>query len=490
MPIKIVRTSLGPPVEFTVSLIADGEGATKADGTYDRWGFRETGDEDTNPLPSLWKEGLNLSDASFHRNRLVLAGDENIVFSQAGDFFKFFLEDFDDIGDSDPIDIALSAEEVTLVEFIVPFRKSLVIFTKSGRQFDLNAPEALTPSTAAITSSTTYHTKPGVRPAVLGDALYFAAEQVGNTQLLEYFYSDTEAANTAADVSSHVEGYPPADIKTIRVVLNNDTVLLLSKGVAHDHEIYVYRFYWGQNAQGNAARLQSAWGKYVFHQDDRIVDIGIVGADCYMLVENALGYFVSRFSVPAEPAGAGYPWEVRLDNMQSQTGAYSAPNTTWTLAAPDTAINCAILGPAFGGEAGKVLTLTTVDATHVRCAGDYSAGPALVGRRFTMNVQLSRPYMRDQSGATILDMVLLLNKIVLNHKNTGSYAIRVEQPARAARDYGFVPRDGSAIEAEGSHWAYIMGNSKDTIVSIRDTSPYPCIIPSGEWVGTFVSRSM
>ena len=50
--------------------------------------------------------------------------------------------------------MSLSSEEVTLVDYVIPFRGTLVIFTKAGRQFELSAPDALTPTTASITPST------------------------------------------------------------------------------------------------------------------------------------------------------------------------------------------------------------------------------------------------------------------------------------------------------------------------------------------------
>jgi hypothetical protein len=213
LPIKMVRSSITPLV-FTVSV--------------NDWQARLSGDADTNPPVSLVEDGRSIADVAFHRNRLVMAGDENIVLSQAGDFFDLWLDDFDSIGDSDPIDVSLTADEVSLVNYVIPFRKSLLIFTSAGRQFELNTPEALTPNTAAITPSTAYSCLPDVRPVVMGGQCYFLSRLGDTTQLMEYYYSDTQVSNSAADVSAHAAGYLPDSIKTVQACLRTNTVLILS----------------------------------------------------------------------------------------------------------------------------------------------------------------------------------------------------------------------------------------------------------------------
>jgi hypothetical protein len=86
-------------------------------GTYEQcfeitevdWAFRETGDAKTNPEPSIFKGNTPITDLWFRCNRLVLVAGENIVLSQAGDFFNFYLKDFKNVRDSDPIDAAPSS---------------------------------------------------------------------------------------------------------------------------------------------------------------------------------------------------------------------------------------------------------------------------------------------------------------------------------------------------------------------------------------------
>lgn len=278
MPVQLVRESYtgdgSTPAVFSAELID--------------WVPRLSGDGDTNPLPSIFTENQPITDITLHRNRLAIAGDVNVVFSQAGDFFNFFLEDANNIKDSDPIDIALSSDEVTLIDYIMPFRKSLLIFTKAGRQFELNTPEALTPSTAAITPATSYRTL-SVRPVSIGSMAYFLADSRGSGTVYEYYYDDSQVANAAADITSHVPGLLPPSLRTITASPNNEVLLVLPDDC---NAIYAYRMFW----MGTEKR-QSAWSKWAFAETGRIADIAIIRNDCYMLIEDAGQWTLERMPV-------------------------------------------------------------------------------------------------------------------------------------------------------------------------------------------------
>ena len=486
MPIQITRESVSP-LEFKVDVID--------------WSVRFTGGDATNPIPSLWQKNNNdvysasLTDLCFHRNRLVLGGDENIIFSQAGDFFNLYLEDSDNIGDADPIDTALSTDRVTLVDYLIPFRKTLVVFTKAGRQFELNAPETLTPNTAAITPSTAYQSMANVRPAMMGSSIFFMAEkQEDSAEMREYFYDDTQSANIAADVTSHCEGYLPADIKTICPCPNNDTVLVLPADGAlasGDVGFYVYR-----DMGVKDKKIQSAWCEYTFEvredSSERICDIVIIGSYAYMLIESNEGYIITRLSIPDDKATTGWDYPVRLDNRVTKTGVYAGGWTTWTLDVPDATLDTAVLGPAFGSSAGTVLSLNRVHASAYKTAGDYSAGDVQLGRGYTMRAVLSRPYIRSEDGSTILDGTVRIHKFITNHKDTGEYTLQVEHTRRASsktRSKTFTPTF-DLIEPEGSFQMLVKGRAVDATLSISSTSPKPCIITAAEYVCSWSPRSM
>ena len=74
---------------------------------------------------------FKINDIFFHRNRLGLLSDENIILSEAGEFtaFNFFKRTTLTILDTDPIDVAVSNNKVSILKHIVPFNESLLLFS-------------------------------------------------------------------------------------------------------------------------------------------------------------------------------------------------------------------------------------------------------------------------------------------------------------------------------------------------------------------------
>lgn len=473
-PQQMVRTSLSP-LEFDVTVIP--------------WGFRPNGDDVTNPIPSLFKDSRRITDIAFHRNRLVLAGDENVVFSRAGDFFELYQEDVTNLVDSDPIDVALSANTVTLIDQVVPFRKSLVIFTKNGRQFELNSPEALTPSTAAITASTSYQAMTGVQPQPMGSMIVFAASKPTTAQVMEYLYDDVQATNVAGDITAHVEGLLPAALRTLAVVPNENMVFVLP---SDGDGLYVYRSHYLDNK-----KVQSAWSRWTYG-DDRIVDMAVFDTDLYLLVElDDGGYALDRLPVTPEAADTDMPYTVLLDRKVEVTGVYNSGTglTTFTYSPADTNMSTIVLGADFGDLAGQSKTPTRTSSTTLTLPGDYSAGPVYIGREYTKTIEFSRPYVRDRDGTSVVHGRLQLRSLVSNHRNTGTYKVRIVQGGRPTRDHEFTPNrvnvtniDQTIIEAEGAFSTLIMGRSDETALRIVNDTPMPSIITAAEWIVDFYTR--
>lgn len=243
------------------------------------WAPRGNGDANSNPVPSLWLSGSRLADIAYHKNRLVLAGDENIVLSRAGDLTNFYLDDADEIVDADPIDLQLGEQQVTKIDWLQPFRQSLLIFTKAGRQFELNNPDVLSPTTAAVTPSTSYQTSGVVRPKILGSFVYFIGPRQTSPVVYEYRYDDLRADNAASEVNAHAWDLLPGVLRSIETSTNNRVLLAMGE---NDNDLYQYTFFFnGQQKE------QSAWSQFKFDARRRISDIQIVDNDCYLLMENA-----------------------------------------------------------------------------------------------------------------------------------------------------------------------------------------------------------
>jgi hypothetical protein len=315
MPITLRRTTVSsnPGIPSTFDL-----------GVTD-WSDRTSGDDDTNPPVSFLRESSALTDIAFYRDRLVLTSGEKIAMSQTGDLFNFWIGDANNIVDSDPIDISLASEEVTSIEFAVPFRKTLVLFTLAGRQFEIASNDELTASKVSATPTTVYKTQPA-RPHRLDSQLYFAANSNDYATLMEYVYDDVRVASAAEDVGIHIPGLIPPNIIAIETFQNDQAVVVLPSG---GNTLYVYEMF----RQADGTKQQSSWTKFVFDECYTIKDIASIDSYCYMLVECDGQWSIERFSLSEPSEGEDLASDVSSDYPIEPDEAVASAFTeaTWDL---------------------------------------------------------------------------------------------------------------------------------------------------------------
>lgn len=276
-----------------------------------------------NDAPSLIKDGLAISDIGFYENRLIMVGGEKIAMARTGEVFNVFIEDPANIVASDPIDLSLSGNEVTLIEFVQPFRQTLVFFTKTSQQYELDTREALSAEQPPpINASTAYRTLP-VRPALLGSVMYFIGEDAGSVILYEYFYDDLAGSSQAANVTAHaryllgsalrrIVAFPNVNTVFILPTFNeggdlagfaatgkllqenggvllqeNGDAILLDEAKLGGNKMAVYRSHWVGNR-----KEQSAWSQDVFDAGYKISDIARLGQMLYMLVQSGGSWYL------------------------------------------------------------------------------------------------------------------------------------------------------------------------------------------------------
>ena len=337
LPHKLVRNADG---SWTVSTIA--------------WTSRGVGDSVSVPDPQFI--GKKMSDAFFFKNRLGLLADENVFFSQSGDFFNLWPDKAAEVLDTDPIDVAASTTKVTLLRWAIPFRKTL--FLSSDRaQFELSSSGTLTPSAAVVDLATNYSTDNLSKPVALGDELYFAGKSGANSVIYEYFVEDDTLTNVAIDITKHAEGYVPSDVTMMVGDPTTGRLFCVTDVAASDgnfDELYVYSVYFD-----GAEKAQSAWTKWDVNCT-KIHGIGVIDGNLYIFVNRDGSFFIERIPLMAEVADATLGHAIMLDGRVDLTGSYSSGTglTSWTLPYAHNTTAQGILPSAFGTNAGKKLALT------------------------------------------------------------------------------------------------------------------------------------
>ena len=431
---------------------------------------RKVGDDDTNPFPSF--VDFTISDIFFHRNRPGLLTDENIIFGRAGEFleFDFFRKSTLAIVDSDPIDVAVSSNKVSILKHAVPFSESLLLFSDLT-QFKVTADPVLTPETINVANTTEFEASLRAKPAQAGKFVYFASKRGAWSGMWEYFVDTDTDTNNASEISAHIPQYLKGEITNIQASSNGDMILIQTND--DPQALYVYRYYW----QGRE-KLQASWSRWVFDGD--VIGFSFNLADIYLLIKRGTNLFLERINLSVDDAtnytdGA---FSIHLDRrVRLETaGLTSVPYTDASTIYVD--------------QTGKVIPLADV-------AGKLAASEVVfAGIPFTFKYEFSEPVVKQNNMAITTSVIHLRNYAVV-YNDTGFFKVVVEPLKRTPYVRSFTGRivggaanilNKAAIDS-GTYRFGVIGHSGETKVRLESDSHLPCQFQSAEWEGFYVLRS-
>jgi hypothetical protein len=220
------------------------------------WDNRVCGDDNTNPFPSF--VGSHITDIFFHRNRLGILAGENVIFSEASGYYNFFRTTVRTLLDSDPIDVAVSQNEVSELKAAVPIQDNLLLFSNLN-QFTLSATQLLTPAEVTVDQSTKYECDLTASPVGAGNSVFFATKSGDYGGVREFFTRDDTEIKDAVDITSHVPEYIKGNIRHFVASSNEDMLVALTN--SDKYECYIYKWY-----NSSQERLQSSWSKWRFNK--------------------------------------------------------------------------------------------------------------------------------------------------------------------------------------------------------------------------------
>jgi hypothetical protein len=203
--------------------------------------------EDTDNL-----DGLKIRDIAYLRNRLMIAADEFICFSRIDEAYDFFKSEPPTQTDADPIAVQLAANDICMIDYVIPFRKAIIVLTSSGQQFELSGTDVLAPDTASVSPSTKYETQ-DIRPVQIGNRLYMVGKSADYATLLEYFYDEAKVSNIAVDLTKHVDNLVPKDVVNMTSSPTTETVIIMPGATTQFTSRVI------TSAQGGSYDLVATW---------------------------------------------------------------------------------------------------------------------------------------------------------------------------------------------------------------------------------------
>lgn len=465
------------------------------------WDNRVVGDDSTNAKPSFVGNGIN--DVFFYRNRLSFLSDENVIMSEAGDYFNFWRTTVTTLVDSDPIDVAASHNKVAILRHAVPFQDSLMFFSDQT-QFYLDHGDVLSGVTAAIKPLTEFESIPSVRPTATGNNVYFASAKGDYCGIWEYYLDAESGVKDAVDVTKHIPAYIPATVTKIAATTNESLLAVLTNG--ETDALYTYRFYW----QGNE-KLQSAWSKWTFTGAE-ILDAEFIDSTLYMVA--LYGTELLLLSMPCEEeyidpnASIEYLLDRKISDTKFTSAVYADGVTTVTLPFKiSTGVTWQLITrPAGAGETqpyaeGVSIPFTKTGDNTFTILGDYSEVPMYFGSLYTMTYQFSPLYLREQTKTggevAITNGRLQLRKWDVVYGLSGYFKATVTPKLRNSFNYVFTGDtlgDGSITLGtktlnSGIFSFPIYCRNTDVTVVITNDTYWPCRLLAVEWEGFYSARA-
>ena len=469
----------------------------EADGTFTfreaEWADRQSGDDDSNPLPSFI--GYTINDTFFYRNRLGLLAEENVILTASADFFNFWIASATELQDTDPIDMAVSSNFVATLYHAVPFNSECFLFAQDT-QFALSSSAVLSPKDAMLDTKTNFRCSKDVRPIGAGRNIYYPVERSEFTSISEYFTAqDNTGEKDSQDISTHIPSYIHNGVYKMIGSTVEHMVLSLSEGEPDAVYVYKYLFIDG-------VRQQASWSKWKL--GGSIVGGDFIDAYLYLVVTRNGSYWLERISFATNTTEyTDEPYRVLLDRKVS----YVIPTSAYNPVTEKTVIN--VMSPYGLGafDAGKTYGIVTTKGVYVETnspvvelEGNYGGQEVFIGECYEFKAVLSKLYIRktdNGSTQTVTTGHLQLQNIILNCSDTGYFKVEVDLMSKK-QVYTYMNtanRLSSANTLLGQvHFSDcevkipLHSINTDCKITVRSLAPQPVALLGAKWQGNYNTR--
>lgn len=466
------------------------------------WAVRNVGDTNSNPDPSFVGHAIN--DIFFYRNRLGFVSGENVILSRSAEFFNFWFGSVVDIQDTDPIDIAVSHNSVSILYHAVPFDEELLLFS-NATQFFMRAQGVLSPKNCDISESTEFTCDPYVRPIGAGRRVYFPTSRAEFTTIREYYtVEDTTNLKDAQDITSHVPSYIPNGVYQM-ISSNTENVLGCFTEGAQDR-FYLYKYLFIDNN-----RLQSSWSYWEFN-GARILGGGFIDSTLYLVLDRQGQCTLEAisFTYNTKDFEGSEPYRVYMDR---KAVTLEVPAENYDSNNDRTKVDIA---QSYGGvelnqkveygivdKEGFFRHYSTADmenGRYIYLAGNWTGQKFVVGELYNFKAKFSEIMIRKQGDNGVVaypEGRLQLRHFWVNYEDTGYLKAVVEHFNKATYEYEMTARllgsgknkIGLTALETGQFKFPIQSISSNCAVTIESDLPMPLALIGAGWEGLYYIRS-
>lgn len=471
-----------------------------ADGQFDwkvlDWQTRQSGDEETNPMPSFI--GSTINDVFFYRNRLGFLSGENVIMSRTSKYFSLFPSSVAQVSDDDPIDVAISHSRVSILKYAVPFSEQLLLWSDQA-QFVLSSSGTMTSKSIQLDLTTEFDVSDGARPYGIGRGVYYAAPRATYTSLKRYYaVQDVSDVKSSEDISAHVPNYVPNTVFSIQGSGTENFVATLSDSAPG--MVFIYKFlYQDENL------VQQSWSHWTFGMNVKVLAASCIGSYMHMVIERASGISIERIDFTSNSTDLPVePYRAFMD-MKVETICETFDEDQFESYLP--------IRTLYGGVLEQGTVLYSMDAQGVierhdedwsvvdkiTLTGDRRWEQFAIGMEYQFLYEFSKFLIKkvtDDGGISTEDVGRLqLRRAWVNYEQSGAFDVAVSNGSSeysynmSGRRLGSDLTIGSLMLGTGQMRFACTGNALNQTVTITSSNPTPLSVIGGGWEGNYLRRS-
>lgn len=423
---------------------------------------RTVGDDITAPFPSFVSEqdgggavtnARHIQSMIYHKNRLCFVSDENLIFSETGEYMNFFPTTVVTELDSDPIDIALNLNDVAPVEHVIINAGTMFLFAPEV-QLKVRSGEVFNAASLDVAIASRYQIDTAAAPYVDGSIIHFWGKGKTYSTLYEYVPQGDTERYVALEVTSHVPRYVEGQVQRTLTSHSENIMFHLTRD---DNDDPVKHLYVTNTLMRGPERVQNAWQRWSFAGD--VLDITVDQDVLTLLVEYADGLFIEELILSHDPTKNTYGHPVYLDRRELVDENFVLP----------------------GGDTRVIFEHDDV---------------YWVGFRYQQKYTFSEFFMRQEEKA-IIGGRLQLRYLTLAFHDTTEFTVTMLRNGQTFRTKAF---DGRVLDnvqnilgqiplIHGTERFPIHTKSENAIITITNDTEQDAVFQTAEWEGTYTRRN-
>ena len=432
-------------------------------GNENYWKDRQVGDNVSNPFPTI--VGKQITNLFFHRNRLGLVADEQIVMSQPGSYFNLGIVSAIAASDDNPVDISVSDVKPAFIRHTLPINKGIMMFSDNAQFLLFTESDIFSPKTVRLKKVASYECDADIQPLDLGTSVLFTSSVAAYSRAFEAVIVDDDTPAQVIEQTRVVPEFLPRDITQST---NSKVLGITTYGKKDTENLYHYKYYNADNK-----REQSAW--YTWLIKGQLQHMFYTASSFFTITYFEGTYRLARYEYMTETtANRSYKiddgtteslptaittarsFEAHLDFMvlpNSILGSQNPDQTSitvpYTISSTNSPTNFYMVGlsgtDAFGESiAGMVKTADSVSGTTAifnDIVLDSTTSKVAVGYGYASMIQLPTFYMNLGQNAYDVDGDLRISGINFELGHGGLVQFSVKSPYEYVDENGTIVKD-------------------------------------------------